>query len=259
MSNIPPFALVVPAAGSSVRFNSNDLDTNVKKEFLRIDGHTVLYRAVEPFFELDSLKAVVIAAKPGSEKETAYALEELANESRVPLLIVPGGSNRTYSVKNAVERLKNLPVEFDYVAIHDGARPFVTPEIIIKTLATASVATGAASLIPVVDSLKRLNEKGEISEHIDKTSVYTMQSPLIFKWENLYEAFQHITGNETDDMEVYTNAGYKASYIKGYDFNRKITHFDDIKDAREQIDAYKKEVMRSYMEEEAIREFKKGL
>ena len=136
--SIPSFALIVTAAGSSLRFSSAFEDgESVKKEFLSIDGHTVLYRATEPFFEIPSLKAVVVTYKEDSLDETVVALEDLVDINTIPMFFVKGGSTRQESVRLAVEKLKCVNIPFDYVAIQDGARPYVTPKLIINILATA--------------------------------------------------------------------------------------------------------------------------
>ena len=130
MNNFPSFAAIITAAGKSERFNRNQ-EESVKKEYLKIDGHTVLYRATEPFFEIPGLAAVCITCPEGSEDETLIALEDLADINTIPFLIIPGGKTRKESVSKALNALRSFESNIEYVAIHDGARPFITPELII--------------------------------------------------------------------------------------------------------------------------------
>ena len=124
--HIPPFALVLTAAGSSLRFSSSFAEgESVKKEFLKIDGHSVLYRAALPFYRTPGLAAVAVTYREGCEDETIIALEDLADISAIPLVFVRGGATRQESVHLALEKLAAFPVSFDYAAIHDGARPYI--------------------------------------------------------------------------------------------------------------------------------------
>ncbi len=238
---IPSFAVIITAAGTSERFNKGR-EEKVKKEYLSIDGHTVLYKATEPFLELPGLVAMVVTCPKGSEDETAVALEDIVDINGLPLLILQGGNNRTESVKKAIKALTELPFGFDYIAIHDGARPFITPEMIINTLATASIVGAAAPAIRVTDALKRLGNDGMIEENLDRANTIRVQTPQIFNANNIIEAYSSLdeSTNASDDIEIYTNAGFKCAVVQGSEENRKITYFKDIPNADEQIEAYLK-------------------
>lgn len=237
--NIPPFAAIITAAGASERFNMGR-EEKVKKEYLSIDGHTILYRATEPFLEIPSLRAVIVTCPKGSEDETAVALEDLAQVNGLPFLIVEGGKNRTESVKKALEALNNLPFGFEYVAIHDGARPYAKPELIIKTLATASITGAAAPAMRVTDAVKRLGPNGQIEDNVDRTGLVRVQTPQIFRYDWIMDAYSQIEEDESfsDDIEVLTRAGYPCSAVQGEEYNKKITYFKDIPDAEKQIEDY---------------------
>lgn len=239
--NIPRFAVVITAAGSSERFNKGR-DERVKKEYLKIDGHTVLYKATEPFFEIPGLAAMVVTCPKGSEDETLVALEDLSDIASLPLLILEGGETRTESIRKALSALSSLPFEFDYIAIHDGARPFVTPEMIITTLATASVVGGACPAMRVTDALKSLGDDGLIQANVDNKSIIRVQTPQIFNAKNLFKAYQDLEEGYSakDDVEVYVNAGFSCTVVQGSEENKKITYFKDIPDADKQIEEYLK-------------------
>lgn len=237
--SIPPFALVLTAAGSSLRFSSAFPEgEGVKKEFLEIDGHTVLYRAAEPFFEVPSLAAVVVTCRPGSEDETIVAMEDLADVA-VPMFFIPGGETRMESVRLALEKLDSLPVPFDFVAIHDGARPHVTPDLVIRTLATAWAAGSAVPALPVTDSVRRVDQAGRMVECVDRTGLVTVQTPQIFRFREILEAHRSYVGEAaTDDAEVFRAAGRDCFTVKGDPANTKVTYESDIPDARGQIGRY---------------------
>ena len=236
--SIPPFAAVITAAGTSSRFSAKGTE-GVKKEYLSIDGHTVLYRAASPFFEVPGLSAMIVTCPIGAEDETVVALEDLADIAAIPFMIIPGGMTRKESVKAALDELKKLVVPFDYIAVHDGARPYVTPALIISTLAAATITGGAVPALRVTDAVKRLGRDGMIAENTDRSSLVTVQTPQIFRKEELFDAYDRFPGmNADDDAAVFTSAGYHCTVSRGSAENRKITYITDIPDAERQIEEY---------------------
>ena len=238
--SIPTLAAVITAAGSSERF-SKGLDGKVKKEYLPIDGHSVLYRAVKPFYEIPSLSAVVITCPEGSEDETAVALEDLIDIATVPLLIVKGGETRKESVKAALDALRSMPASYEYIAVHDGARPYATKKLIISTLASASMAGGAAPALPLTDAVKRIGSDGMFSESLDRKGLVTVQTPQIFRASELLDAYSRYPFSDADDdIRVHMWAGYRSTFSIGSPGNIKITYIDDIPDAKEKAEEYMK-------------------
>ena len=238
--SIPTIAAVITAAGSSARF-SKGLEGEVKKEYLPIDGHSVLYMAAKPFYEIPSLTAVVVTCPEGSEDETAVALEDLIDIATVPLLIVKGGETRKESVKAAIEALGSLPGNPEYIAVHDGARPYLDKSMIIQTLAAATIAGGAVPAIPVTDSVKRIGADGLFSESISKKGLVSVQTPQIFRAQEIADAYsRYPLPDADDDLQVYRWAGYKATFSMGSRRNIKITYADDIPGAKEKAAEYLK-------------------
>lgn len=236
--SIPPFAVIITAAGSSTRFSQSG-SVQAKKEYLSIDGHTVLSRATRPFYSIPSLAAVVVTCPHGAEDETIVALEDLCDIGTIPLLIVEGGMTRKESVKAALEKLRTLEIPFDYIAIHDGARPYVDTGLIIRTLAAATVTGGAVPALRVTDAVKKLGKDGLVSENIDRSSLITVQTPQIFRREEILDAYDRFTALEADDdAAVFISAGYSCTVSSGSIENKKITYITDIPDAEEQAKAY---------------------
>ena len=236
--SIPPFAAIITAAGTSARF-SGEQKEKVKKEYLSIEGHTVLYRAVKAFYETPGLSCVIVTCPEGSEDETAVALEDLIDIAAVPLLIVPGGVTRKESVRIALEKLSETPCIYDYIAIHDGARPYIDRNLIIRTLAAATIAGGAVPALSVTDAVRRIGKDGLIHETIDRNGLITVQTPQIFRAKELMEAYDAFPFPEADDdAEVFMKAGYNCTVIPGSKANTKITFLSDIPDAEKQIREY---------------------
>ena len=259
--SIPGFALVVTAAGSSLRFSSAfDEGETVKKEFLEIDGHSVLYRATEPFFELPSLMAVVITYRKESLDETIVALEDLADINSIPMFFVEGGATRQESVRLALEKLSSLGMDFPYVAVQDGARPYVTPQLIINILATAAGSSGALPALPMTDSVRRIDGRGRIIECPSRRGLVRVQTPQIFEFEKLLDAHERFADLQaTDDSELYVAAGYECTVCEGSEENIKITYEADIPDAREQIAKYIEDRRKGRTSREANETFRRLL
>ena len=238
--SIPPFAAIITAAGTSARF-SGEQKEKVKKEYLSIEGHTVLYRAVKAFYETPGLSCVIVTCPEGSEDETAVALEDLIDIAAVPLLIVPGGVTRKESVRIALEKLSETPCIYDYIAIHDGARPYIDRNLIIRTLAAATIAGGAVPALSVTDAVRRIGKDGLIHETIDRNGLITVQTPQIFRKNEILDAYDKFPGLEADDdAAVFSAAGYECTVSRGSAENRKITYITDIPDAEKQAAEYVK-------------------
>nr|WP_321305264.1 IspD/TarI family cytidylyltransferase [uncultured Sphaerochaeta sp.] len=238
--NFPQHAVIVTAAGSSDRFNTNK-QLGVKKEYLSIDGHTVLYRSVAPFLEVPGCQVIMVTHPEGMADQCAVALEDLLQQNMVPIILVPGGRDRQKSVYNALKMLSSMALAVDFVAIHDGARCFLTPDLVIKTLATATVFRGAVPALPATDALKIIDDNGLITHHIDRTHAVGVQTPQIFTYPEIWEAHQAAKNSNTsyvDDTQIFTDYGQSVGICEGTRENRKITYIEDIPDAEQQIEEY---------------------
>ena len=259
--HIPTFALIVTAAGSSLRFSSSyENGECVKKEFLHLDGHSVLYRATEPFFEIPSLQCVVVTYKDDSLDETIVALEDLIDINTIPMFFVKGGNSRQESVLNGLTKLKEMNISFDYVAIQDGARPYVTPKLIINVLATAFNSSGAVPALPVTDSIRRIDKTGAIIECPSRNGLIRVQTPQFFEFDKLLSAYQsQDIKYATDDSEIYVKAGFTCHVCEGDESNIKITYEHDIPDARNQIERYIEDRRKGRASREANETFRRLL
>lgn len=236
----PPFAVIITAAGQSQRFNSKNPGDSVKKEYLKIDGHTVLYRSVAPFLAVPNLQAIIVTSPKDYKKETLVALEELSECCPVPLVISEGGQTRQESVFKALELLKSLNLNIEFAAIHDGARCFIKPELIIRTLATAKVYGACAPALAITDATKEIDKNGIITNHVDRREFVTVQTPQIFRFPEILFAHQNSQKNKTyfDDTEIYSDFNLTVGICEGDIANKKITYLSDIPDADKQIEKY---------------------
>ena len=228
--SFPSHGVVITAAGTSSRFNASR-QTIQKKEFLLLDDRSVLYHASAPYFNLPGLKIVVVTHGEGQREETESALDNLMFASSVPVLLVQGGATRQESVRLGLEAMHREGPVVDYVLIHDGARPWVSEQTIIFTLAMATVFGGAAPVLHIHDAVKRVNEEGLVTEHIDRSAMVTIQTPQAFRFPMILEAHRNAISSGkryVDDTEIFTDFGGIVGTCEGDARNRKITIEHDL-------------------------------
>ncbi len=228
--SFPAFGVIITAAGTSSRFRSSDDSLN-KKEFMMLDDRTVLYHAAQPFFSLPGLRVVVVTYGDGMREETESALDNLFFASLVPVLLVQGGQSRQESVLRALEALQEHGDAIEYVMIHDGARPWISERCIISTLAIATVFGGAAPAVPIHDAVKRVDDKGRLIDHLDRTGMVGIQTPQAFRFQAILAAHRQVASSGKvyrDDTEIFTDYGGIVGTSEGEVKNRKITLMQDL-------------------------------
>lgn len=247
-------AVVVTAAGSSVRFNESttgtfdcgcipkadssvSCDSKAKKEFLEIEGVSILARSIAPFLSVPGLAVVVVTYRDGLREETADCLRCLGEDAMAMIHFVEGGRTRQDSVFNALSHLKELHANglaFDLVSIHDGARPFVSEETIGMCLDAAFEFGGAAPCVPISDTLVKV-EDGFVAGRVDRTGVHGVQTPQTFRFPDIFEAHVQARRTEcvyTDDTQVFAAFGGRVAAVPGDPSNRKITFRKDLEGHR---------------------------
>ena len=127
-------AVIIAAAGSSSR-----MGTGVDKQFVILAGKPVLWHTINVFKQLPQIHQILVTVSPGNAERVAALLQQTLAD--IPWQIVPGGAERQDSVRNALQ-LVSPSVEL--VLVHDGARPFVEPECVLKSM-QAAAETGAAA------------------------------------------------------------------------------------------------------------------
>lgn len=218
------FAAIILCAGSSLRFGDE------KKEFQKLkDDKSIIYMATLPFVQLKYFKKIIIVYKEGELELLKEALEELSEV----VSFTEGSDSRQGSVYNALLELKMSNT--DFVCIHDGARPFVTKDIIIDNLAVAKVFNSAISATMTTDTIKRINSFGVIEEHIKRDGLINAHTPQSFSYEDLLYAHEQALVEDkkyTDDSEIFADYISKVAVSKGDAKNIKITYRRDLNENR---------------------------
>ena len=212
-------SVIIPAAGNATRMRG------IHKTMYRLAGVPVLIRALKAFHHIDSVGEMIVAVRP----EDMEAVRRLVSHYPldVPVLVVPGGSTRQESVTNA---LAVSDAQFDFVAIHDGARPLIDTEDITAVF-DAAFSCGAAALgVPVKDTVK-LTDNQRIFETLPREKMVAIRTPQVFR-KQLYlqgcEQAKKSHADYTDDCQLLEAIGAEIRVVYGRDSNIKVTTPSDL-------------------------------
>ena len=161
---------IVLAAGQGKRMNSK-----VQKQFLELGGKPLLYYSLKCFQDSGMIRDIILVT--GAES-VPFCKEEIVEKYGLTKVtkVIPGGKERYDSVYEGLLSCENS----DFVLIHDGARPFITEEIIQRGVQGAE-KTGACVIgMPSKDTVKIADIQGYVAETPDRSTVWTIQTPQIF-------------------------------------------------------------------------------
>jgi len=210
---------VVLAAGSSVRMGKD-------KMLLTLGGVPVLARSLSAFQNCPAIDEIVVVTRENMIEEIARLC--IRNGMSKVSKVIVGGKNRTES---ALAGVCEVNKKANYIAIHDGARPFVTVELIERTLDMAAKYRAAAPGIKCVDTLKEIDERKVIVATVDREKTVRIQTPQIFDADIIKGALTYAVVDEityTDDCAAVEAMGYKTHIVDGDEENIKITTENDL-------------------------------
>ncbi len=233
---------IIPAAGNSTRFNEGN------KIFEKIDyenNFDVLQSVIYLAMSIGAVKKVIVGynrnSKHGKESMRGYRVdpsEEITNEELINNLkkvdFVEGGSSRQETVFNCLKYLKNenKNIRDEWIIIHDAARPCLLMydilEFINKTLDSNESSIMA---LPLVDTLKKVNEDRIIEETIPRENLWVAQTPQMFKFDIVFNSLMYCIENKlhiTDESQAIELKGHKCRVHYGRPYNIKITHEMDM-------------------------------
>ncbi|HVJ82152.1 MAG TPA: 2-C-methyl-D-erythritol 4-phosphate cytidylyltransferase [Planctomycetia bacterium] len=218
---MPNYAVVLLLAGKSSRFQHKE-----KKPYADLDGRAVWLRSLEVFSVREDVKQILIAISP--EDEELFDRRYRANVAFLDVAkVVMGGDERVDSVQAALAHVKS---EIDYVAVHDAARPCLTAALVEKVFESVT-RTGASMLAaPVVDTVKRTDVMGAITETIPRERLWLAQTPQVFERELLLQAYAQRGKQQgiTDDSQLVEALGRKVHVVESDPSNFKITVASDL-------------------------------
>lgn len=218
----PAVTVIIAAAGRGTRMVSKK-----NKVFLELGSIPLLARTIKAFENTGVDLDFVIVVSKSEDKAARQLMEDWCPE--VAYTIAIGGKERQESVYNGLLVAKGKPP--DVILIHDGARPFVSKEVICACI-EAALGRGAACVgVPLKDTIKRVDTGFSVIETLDRSELFQVQTPQAFQFNIILEAHQKAILDGfcgTDDAQLVERTGIKVKMIPGEYSNIKITTQEDI-------------------------------
>lgn len=210
---------VVLAAGASVRFGSD-------KMMVSLGGIPVLVHTLRAMERCETVDEIIVVTRLSAVQEIADLCKEYGIEKVSK--IVSGGATR---MESALAGVSAVSRKARYIAIHDGARPFVSPELMERTAKAAREFYAAAPAMKSVDTLKAVDEKGFTAGTVDRENTMRVQTPQIFTGDLIRGALSDAVAKGltlTDDSSAVERMGIHTCLVEGDERNIKITTPMDI-------------------------------
>lgn len=211
------YAIIV-AGGSGSRMK---IDT--PKQFLLLDGRPILLRTIEAFvdYSKDITIILVLPSIEISRWEKIYKDFQVS----IPIILASGGVSRFQSVKNGLAKIN---VDESLVAVHDGVRPLIHPDIIADSFKLANIRGSAVASTPLKESLRKAYK--DYTKATDRTEYRSIQTPQTFQTKLIKAAYNNYDDSSgfTDDASVVEKNGGRISLFEGSYENVKITTPDDL-------------------------------
>ncbi|GAA1594301.1 2-C-methyl-D-erythritol 4-phosphate cytidylyltransferase [Kribbella sancticallisti] len=215
-------AAIIPAAGLGLRLGGEE-----PKAFREVGGESLLVHAVRGLRAATAadLACFVVAVPAGTEDDVHKLLEPYVGSA--VLRVVAGGAERTDSVRLALEL---VPVDgIDCVLVHDAARSFVPVEVIERVvLAVRSGAPAVVPVIPVTDTIKRIDPGGMVVDTPDRSALVAVQTPQGFEPNLLRRAHAGTVAGATDDAMLCERLGVTVRTVAGSEDAFKVTRPRDL-------------------------------
>ena len=207
---------VVVAAGASQRMQGVD------KIFYPLDGMPLIWHSISALLEHPSISDIVLVTSKGN---IARAEELVACRSSAGSVTVrEGGERRQDSVLRGLDSLDDC----ELVVVHDGARPFISPDLLDRGISGALRDGAAIAAVPVKDTIKMSDSEDMVTQTIPRGRLWTVQTPQVFKTSLLEEAHRQVSEMVTDDASMVEAIGHPVRLFLGSYYNIKVTTPEDL-------------------------------
>ena len=212
---------IVLAAGRGTRMNSSK-----NKVFMLLAGKPILLHSVLTFSACPEVDNLIVVAAPD---EVAHVENMLSSLSGIKTWqVVSGGSERQYSIANA---LKAMSQSANIVLVHDGARPLIDLQCINSVIQAAAAHQAAVVAVPVKDTIKTVNDSGDVTGTPERRTLWSIQTPQGFKADILRQAYKQAAQDGylgTDDASLVERIGATVKIVVGSYDNIKVTTPEDL-------------------------------
>ena len=214
--------VIVVAAGTGSRMKND-----INKQFIKLNGKEIIAHTIDKFYNNENIDDIVVVIK---EEEEEYFVDNVINKYGFDdIKIAYGGNERQDSVYNGIKKLNN---NCDIILVHDGARPFVTGDIIENSIEEAKKYSAVVVGVKVKDTIKMVSEDGKIIDTPNRSYLWAVQTPQVFKYDIITKAYEDAYNENyygTDDAMLVERIGYKVKMVEGSYDNIKITTPEDLK------------------------------
>ena len=209
------WSVVVVAAGSARRMQGID------KILAHIGGVPILVRTLQVFQDNESISQIVIVTR----EDLVGTIEDLCKANGLDKVsaVVVGGAERVDSVRAGLQAVRS---DAQLIAIHDGARPFLTQRVLNEVLRQAAQSGAAAPAIPVNDTVKRVDDRSVVCKTVDRSSLRAVQTPQVFQGDLIRAAIEKAVADHaavTDDCSAVERIGMSVVLTEGDRENIKVT------------------------------------
>jgi len=216
---------VILAAGQGRRMN-----TSLSKQFIMLEDKPVLYYSVKAFDESPVDEIIVVCCREQMDYCVCNVIEPYGFKKEIR--VIEGGEERYDSVFRALKSIDHT----DYVLIHDGARPFISVELINEVIDMVKRSRACITAVPVKDTIKIVDEDGFITGTPDRANMWLAQTPQAFEYSSIRRAYELLFKQKesdrkiiTDDAMVYERfINMPIKIVKGDYYNIKLTTPEDL-------------------------------
>ncbi len=204
--------VVIVAAGSASRMGGID------KVMAELDGEPMVVKSVRAFQECDAIREIVVVTRP----DLIVPIRDLCSGFAKVTAVIAGGKDRPESVSRGLGALSD---KVKLAAVHDGARPLISWQVIDRTVRAANTYGAAAPAIPVKDTIKVV-QGGIVKETPERKLLYAVQTPQVFDFDLLRGALKKAADDKaeiTDDCSAVERLGMSVKIVEGDERNLKIT------------------------------------
>ena len=213
--------VVIVAAGTGSRMKKD-----INKQFIKLKNKEIVAHTIEKFYNSENIDDIVVVIREDEEEYFNKNIKEKYGFTNIK--VAHGGNERQDSVFNGIKMLKK---ECDVVLIHDGARPFVTDDIIKRSINKANEHNDIVVGVKVKDTIKVVSDNGNIVDTPNRSYLWAVQTPQVFKYDIITKAYEDAYNNNyygTDDAMLVERIGYNVKMIEGSYNNIKITTQEDL-------------------------------
>ncbi len=221
MSKNVKIKAIIVAAGKGKR-----MEANKSKQYILLRNKPVLTYTLEVFQNCKEIDEIILVV---GSNELEFCRESIVKSYGLTKVtsVIEGGKERYHSVHKG---LMEIQQDCHIVIIHDGARPFITEDMIVRSIEVAQETGAVITGVPVKDTIKLVNNYMEVSNTPDRKNLWAIQTPQTFKYSIIKDAYEKVNFEETitDDASLVERAGYPVKVIMGDYQNIKLTTPDDL-------------------------------